>query len=478
MLQTDAAINPGNSGGPLLNMRGEVIGMNTAIITQRAQSEGNIGIGFAVPINTVRDLLPQLRQGKVIRGRIGVAMPAVPREGFEDFGLKSRTGAIVAQRAAGRRRGRRRASSRATSILEYNGRPVPNRDELHEDGVATKPGTTVPVKVMRNKQEKTLHVTVDELDLDAEQTAAPEAAATTSATTAAEEAGQRLRPDAPEPHAADRAAAAAAVGPDAARSSPTSIRTARRPVRLRAGDVILSVNRKTVVERRRRGARAADGAVGPPRADPALARRRRDVRHGRRRTDASARSTSSVNAARSRWPRSWISRSTIRDLGYYARAAQRSGRAGDFFTSVDVGPLFGELLARPDRRDGGAPRVPSPEPRARFDLVEAGAGNGRLSARHPARDPRGAIPRCTSGCACTWSRPAPRRAPRSATTLGDVAERLVSSSPDLPDVVRRRAVRERTARRDAGPSGGDARRTGCARCTSMSRDGRLATRDW
>ena len=64
MLQTDAAINPGNSGGPLLNVRGEVIGMNTAIITN-ARSEGNIGIGFAVPINTVRDLLPQLRTGKV-----------------------------------------------------------------------------------------------------------------------------------------------------------------------------------------------------------------------------------------------------------------------------------------------------------------------------------------------------------------------------------------------------------------------------
>ncbi len=66
MLQTDAAINPGNSGGPLLNLRGEVIGINTAIITN-ARSEGNIGIGFAVPSNTVRELLPQLHQGKVIR---------------------------------------------------------------------------------------------------------------------------------------------------------------------------------------------------------------------------------------------------------------------------------------------------------------------------------------------------------------------------------------------------------------------------
>ena len=79
MLQTDAAINPGNSGGPLLNIRGEVIGMNTAIMTN-ARTEGNIGIGFAVPINTVRDLLPQLRQGKIIRGRIGVSVAPVPRE--------------------------------------------------------------------------------------------------------------------------------------------------------------------------------------------------------------------------------------------------------------------------------------------------------------------------------------------------------------------------------------------------------------
>src|SRR5882672_5055134 len=71
MLQTDAAINPGNSGGPLLNLRGEVIGINTAIITN-ARSEGNIGIGFAVPSNTVRELLPQLHQGKITRGRIGV----------------------------------------------------------------------------------------------------------------------------------------------------------------------------------------------------------------------------------------------------------------------------------------------------------------------------------------------------------------------------------------------------------------------
>src|SRR5215467_501123 len=166
MLQTDAAINPGNSGGPLLNMRGEVIGINTAIISN-GQSEGNIGIGFAVPINTVRDLLPQLREGKVIRGRIGVSVAAVPREGFEEFGLRSRTGAVVSSvlpNSAALKAG----MEPGDVVIEYNGRPVPNRDELVKMVVATKPGTSVPVKILRNKQEKTLTVTVEQLDLDAE----------------------------------------------------------------------------------------------------------------------------------------------------------------------------------------------------------------------------------------------------------------------------------------------------------------------
>ena len=166
MLQTDAAINPGNSGGPLLNIRGEVIGINTAIISN-GQSEGNIGIGFAVPINTVRDLLPQLREGKVIRGRIGVSVAAVPREGFEEFGLKTRTGAVVSSvlpNSAALKAG----MEPGDVVVEYNGRPVPNRDELVKMVVATKPGTSVPVKILRDKHERTLSLTVEQLDLDAE----------------------------------------------------------------------------------------------------------------------------------------------------------------------------------------------------------------------------------------------------------------------------------------------------------------------
>jgi serine protease Do len=169
MIQTDAAINPGNSGGPLLNMRGEVIGMNTAIITN-SQTEGNIGIGFAVPINTVRDLLPQLRSGKITRGRIGVSVIPVPRESWEDFGLKERKGALVAQVPSGSPAAKA-GMEPGDVITEYNGRPVTSRDELVKMVIATKPGMSVPVKVLRNKQDKTLHVTVEELDLEAEQQA-------------------------------------------------------------------------------------------------------------------------------------------------------------------------------------------------------------------------------------------------------------------------------------------------------------------
>ncbi len=113
VLQTDAAINPGNSGGPLLNVRGEVIGINTAIYTDSQQS-GNIGIGFAMPINTVRELLPQLRSGKITRGVIGVQVAdraarrarRVRPEGTQGRARRDRDG----QRAGrqGRRRTRRR----------------------------------------------------------------------------------------------------------------------------------------------------------------------------------------------------------------------------------------------------------------------------------------------------------------------------------------------------------------------------------
>jgi len=166
VIQTDAAINPGNSGGPLLNVRGEVVGINTAIYSDSRQS-GNIGIGFAIPINVVRDLLPQLRTGKITRGVIGVSVQDIPLNALAEFGLKERKGALVGSVTAGG------PASKAgiepgDIIVEFNGKPVQKRDQLVNMVVSTKPGTAVPIKVLRDKAEKSLSVTVDELDLDNE----------------------------------------------------------------------------------------------------------------------------------------------------------------------------------------------------------------------------------------------------------------------------------------------------------------------
>jgi serine protease Do len=168
MIQTDAAINPGNSGGPLLNIRGEVIGMNTAIYTDAARA-ANLGIGFATPINTVRELLPQLRAGKISRGVIGVSISRDPitKDLAKEFGLPNTNGAVVSS-VAPNTPAKKAGLEPGDVIVEYNGRPVTDSDSLVSMVVATKPGTTVPITIYRDNQRKTLSITPDELDLEAE----------------------------------------------------------------------------------------------------------------------------------------------------------------------------------------------------------------------------------------------------------------------------------------------------------------------
>ena len=169
MLQTDAAINPGNSGGPLMNVRGEVVGINTAIYTD-AQRASNIGIGFATPINPIRDLLPQLRNGKVTRGVIGVSVipDGVTKDVAEAMGLPSASGAMLSSVATGGP-AEKAGLVPGDIITEFNGRPVADSEALVTMVVGTKPGTSVPVTVYRKKQKKTLNIIVDELNLEAEQ---------------------------------------------------------------------------------------------------------------------------------------------------------------------------------------------------------------------------------------------------------------------------------------------------------------------
>ncbi len=128
MIQTDAAINRGNSGGPLLNVRGEVVGINTAIISD--QSGGNIGIGFAVPINTVKEVLPGLRGGKVIRGRIGVKVSStvMSEADAREYGL-SQPGAVIVDVTKGGPAGS--AGMKPDDIvLSFSGKPVRRSEEL------------------------------------------------------------------------------------------------------------------------------------------------------------------------------------------------------------------------------------------------------------------------------------------------------------------------------------------------------------
>jgi serine protease Do len=169
MLQTDAAINPGNSGGPLLNIRGEVVGINTAIFTDAARA-ANIGIGFATPINAIRDLLPQLRRGKIVRGVIGVEVNPDPlsKEVAKGLGLPEGNGSLLRTVKPGGPAAKAGLQP-GDVIVEFNGRPVKDSDALVAMVVGTKPGTSVPITIYRDRQRKSLSVTVDELDLVAEQ---------------------------------------------------------------------------------------------------------------------------------------------------------------------------------------------------------------------------------------------------------------------------------------------------------------------
>jgi len=166
VIQTDAAINPGNSGGPLLNVRGEVIGINTAIYADQLR-QGNIGIGFAMPINLVRDILPQLRTGKITRGRIGIELREITTGAAKALGLRNRDGALVRSVLNGSA-AMKAGVEDGDVIVSFNGTAVRRTDDLVAMVTATRPGSTVPIKIVRDGRERTLTITVDELNYEEE----------------------------------------------------------------------------------------------------------------------------------------------------------------------------------------------------------------------------------------------------------------------------------------------------------------------
>ncbi len=159
-IQTDASINPGNSGGPLINMRGEVVGINTALF---GRGGGNIGIGFAIPINLVKELLPQLKEkGKVTRGWLGVVIQRVTPAIAESFGLEKATGALVVEvsKDGPAEQGGVKVGD---VIIEFDGREVKESNDLPIIVARTPVGTEVSVKVLREGEEVVLSVTIGEL---------------------------------------------------------------------------------------------------------------------------------------------------------------------------------------------------------------------------------------------------------------------------------------------------------------------------
>ncbi|RMG43404.1 MAG: DegQ family serine endoprotease [Candidatus Dadabacteria bacterium] len=159
-IQTDAAINPGNSGGPLVNLHGEVVGINTAIYSK---SGGYMGIGFAIPVNMAKSVMQSLiKEGRVVRGWLGVIIQDLDENLAKSFNYPSTEGALVGDvqkngpaQKAGLKQG--------DIIIRFNGRKIKSVNQLRNEVAAVRPGTRVSVDVIRNGRKKTLKVKIGEL---------------------------------------------------------------------------------------------------------------------------------------------------------------------------------------------------------------------------------------------------------------------------------------------------------------------------
>jgi len=162
-IQTDAAINRGNSGGPLVNMKGEVVGITSNIFSP---SGGSIGLGFAIPSNLAKKVVTQLKEkGRVIRGRIGVSIKATPltEEDKDAFKLKDKNGALISGVEKGSPADRA-GLQKYDVVIEVNGEKVKDSNDLKLKIANIEPGKKVDIKVVRDGKEQTFSVTVEELD--------------------------------------------------------------------------------------------------------------------------------------------------------------------------------------------------------------------------------------------------------------------------------------------------------------------------
>ena len=165
-IQTDAAINPGNSGGALVNARGELVGINTAIFSTTG---GYQGIGFSIPSNMVKAVMKSLIEiGKVVRGWFGVSIQAITPELAQQFQLKQDYGTLVADVVEGSPADKA-GIKRGDVIVEFDGKEIKEPFQLRNMVAGTQPGDTREVKIIRDGKPMTLEVTIGELPTETEK---------------------------------------------------------------------------------------------------------------------------------------------------------------------------------------------------------------------------------------------------------------------------------------------------------------------
>lgn len=236
-IQTDAAINPGNSGGALVNVRGELVGINTAIFSQ---SGGNMGIGFAVPSNLSRSIMDQLlRSGKVVRGWLGVAIQELTPELASQFGIGDTKGVLVSD-VMEDSPAKKAGFERADVIVEYDGKPMDSPTHLRNAVAQTPIGRKVTVKLIRDKKPKMLELTIVEQPKSMSQSGADDGGESASPSGVLSDIDVReLNEDLAGRYGlkpSERGLVVIRVKPD----SPAE------QAGVREGDIILEVNRKAV----------------------------------------------------------------------------------------------------------------------------------------------------------------------------------------------------------------------------------------
>ena len=237
-IQTDAAINPGNSGGALVNVRGELVGINTAIYSQ---SGGNMGIGFAVPSNMAHSIMNQLVQhGKVVRGWLGVSIQELTPELATQFGVPKETKGVLVSDVMDDSPAKKAGFERGDVILEFDGRSMDSPTQLRNAVAQTVVGKKVPVKFIREKKTKTAEVLIGEQPKNLSQAGSEESGEAVAPTGLLSDLEVRELTDDLAGRYGLKAGERGVVIVRVKAGSPAE------EVGVREGDIILEVNRKAV----------------------------------------------------------------------------------------------------------------------------------------------------------------------------------------------------------------------------------------